>query len=148
MSQSPVLPLVKRQPAQRRAHKMKVENAIICDDVRKEDNGKHLIIGVYPNNMLVPKFPATLAPSLWIQLYLDEENETAIEFRIVQDDGKVLGCGSGVLPVSLAQPATTILPPSLIEIQKKCVLSFQIREKGKRWKTLKKVPVEKQPTKN
>lgn len=129
-------------------HKMKIENVIICDEVRKEDNGKHLIIGVYPNNMLVPEFPANLAPSIWMQLYLDQDKDTEIEFRIRQDDGKILGRGTGVLPMSRTQPATTSLPPSLIKVQKACVLSFQIREKGARWKTLKKVPVELRRAKN
>ena len=31
-----------------------------CDDFRTEDNGKHLIIGVYDDTMLLPKFPITV----------------------------------------------------------------------------------------
>lgn len=127
---------------------MKIENAIVCDEVRKEDNKKHLIIGVYPNNILVAKFPATLAPVLWTQIYLDQEKETDIEYRVKQDDNKILVAGSGVVPKSPLQPATFTLPHAVLEIQKACVLVFQIREKGKRWKTLKKIPVQKQPTKN
>lgn len=37
-----------------------IKHTIICDEVRKEDNGKRIIIGVYTNSILVPEFPFTL----------------------------------------------------------------------------------------
>lgn len=34
--------------------------AIFADDVRREDNGKLLLIGVYLDDLIVPKFPAAI----------------------------------------------------------------------------------------
>lgn len=34
--------------------------AIFADDVRREDNGKLLLIGVYIDDLIVPKFPAAI----------------------------------------------------------------------------------------
>ena len=40
-----------------------IKHMIVCDEVRREDNGKRIIIGVYTNTILVPEFPFVL-PSL------------------------------------------------------------------------------------
>lgn len=51
---------------------MIVEAVILCDQVRREDNGKLLLIGVYSDVITVPRLP------LPIQLTL------AVEIRVVQ----------------------------------------------------------------
>ena len=33
---------------------------LVCDDVRREDTGKQLIIGLYTPNVVVTQLPATL----------------------------------------------------------------------------------------
>lgn len=125
---------------------MKVQNAIVCDHVRKEDNGKHLIIGVYPNDILVPDFPATIAPVLWIQLIWDETaREMQTEFRVRRDDGEVLASGKGLVGVQdTAKTATFSLPPTPITIESECTLVFQMRKKKGRWKTLRETEVRRQ----
>jgi hypothetical protein len=51
---------------------MIVEAVVLCDAVRREDNGKLLLIGVYSDVIMVPRLPLT------IQLTL------AIEARVMQ----------------------------------------------------------------
>ncbi|WP_135507511.1 DUF6941 family protein [Roseovarius aestuariivivens] len=41
--------------------------AIFCDDIRREDNGKLLIIGAYGGNIIVNKLPVQLRLSIWIR---------------------------------------------------------------------------------
>ena len=124
---------------------MRIHNVIICDQVRKEDNGKHLLLGVYPADVLVSDFPTTIALVLWMQLYVDTTGEFDFEFRI-QKDKKRISRTKGTLNVEdHLYPATITLPPALIEIDGECTLSFQIREKNKRWKTVKELPVKKRP---
>jgi hypothetical protein len=48
--------------------KLKLVCGIVCDDIRREDNGKEIIIGVYSGSIVVPQFPATLLLSLWVGL--------------------------------------------------------------------------------
>lgn len=45
---------------------------LVCDDVRREDNGKLLILGVYNQIILVPQFPVVL-PMLTFLHYLDSD---------------------------------------------------------------------------
>jgi len=43
------------------ARKIRVHNFIVCDDIRREDNGKAILTGVYLGNMIVPGLPALLS---------------------------------------------------------------------------------------
>lgn len=43
---------------------MKFDYAILCDQVRREDNGKIFIIGVYASDIQVPSIPSTVLLSL------------------------------------------------------------------------------------
>ena len=124
---------------------MRIHNAIICDQVRKEDTGKHLLLGVYPVDVLVRDFPATIALVLWMQLYVDRNGEYEVEFR-TQNDKKSISRTKATMNVkNHLHPVTIALPSAPIEIDGECTLSFQIREKNKRWKTVKEVPVKKRP---
>ena len=124
---------------------MRIINAIICDQVRKEDTGKHLLLGVYPIDILVSDFPVAITLVLWMQLYLDTNGEFDVEFRI-QKDKKTISRTNAIISVKdHLHPATIALPPALIEVDGECTLSFQIREKNKRWKTAKELPVKKRP---
>jgi len=39
-------------------------SAIFCDDIRREDNGKELLIGVYSGSLQVPILPAPVMLSV------------------------------------------------------------------------------------
>lgn len=41
--------------------------SLVCDDIRREDNGKVMLIGVYVGEILVPAFPTELRLSVWSQ---------------------------------------------------------------------------------
>lgn len=43
-------------------------DAVFCDDIRQEDNGKHILIGVYPNDIMLPEFPIQVRLSLWARV--------------------------------------------------------------------------------
>ena len=50
-------------------------NAIICDDLRKEDNGKLIAIGIYTNDILLSNPEIQNAFSIWLKVEgLEEGN--------------------------------------------------------------------------
>lgn len=42
---------------------------IICDDIRREDNGKLLVIGAYDGGFVPGSIPSQFPLSLWLTLY-------------------------------------------------------------------------------
>lgn len=59
----------------------KVISFIVCEDVRREENGKELIIGVYSKNILVNSIPVTL-PQLTFRIVV-EATKPFREFKLV-----------------------------------------------------------------
>lgn len=120
---------------------MKIDNVIICDFIRKEDNGKPIMIGVYLENIQFLKFPATIGLTTWVQFHVGTKGKTEFEFRFLKDR-KPLATGAGELNIKDTKKQITLTVPTIaLVIEGPGTLSCQIREKGKRWQTLKKFPV-------
>lgn len=63
---------------------------LICDDVRIENNGKLLIIGLYLDTIVVTELPIVLQPLTFFHVY--EANETgkfAVTVELFAPEGKV-----------------------------------------------------------
>lgn len=46
---------------------LKITSAVLCEDVRKENNNKHLIVGAYGGSILLSKMPGTIAIALYLE---------------------------------------------------------------------------------
>jgi hypothetical protein len=59
-------------------------HATFCDDIRQEDNGKHLLIGVYNSVMYVPQFPFVALKMCFRIRYVERPNDASqpVQFRI------------------------------------------------------------------
>ena len=124
---------------------MKIHTAILCDEVRKEDNGKLFFLGVYPIDVLVYGFPTIIDPVLWVQLYMSRKGKVKLDFRVQKDKKNIRFFEASMKVKDHLRPVAIVLPPLPIEIDDDCILSYQVREKNKQWKTIKKFPVKKHP---
>jgi hypothetical protein len=63
----------------------KVRSWVICEDVRFEGNGKHILVGVYPGAIRLRKPPPVPAVRLfiWLQLELTKVDYGEYELRIL-----------------------------------------------------------------
>lgn len=59
-----------------------LSHTIICDDIRREDNGKFILIGVYPEMIMLNMLPAQLILSIWMQFKMQILEKTTLEFEI------------------------------------------------------------------
>jgi hypothetical protein len=84
---------------------------LVCDDFRREDNGKFILVGLYLPDMVVTQIPFTM-PTLSFFLNLESDRPGNFGFRITiqhQDSGTILGQAMGMIPV--LNPATPIIMP-------------------------------------
>jgi hypothetical protein len=83
---------------------------IFCDDVRQEDNGKLLLIGVYAGVMFVPSFPFA-APRLTFRVtYFEriQESTEPVQIRVYfPDDGQ----DSPTIKLDLSEDFRKAVPP-------------------------------------
>jgi hypothetical protein len=57
--------------------------SLFCDDLRQEDNGKQILIGLYSSDMLVNTFPIQLPNFRVLIVYHERLNESRLPVRIV-----------------------------------------------------------------
>ena len=120
---------------------MKFENAIICDEVRIENTGKHIIIGAYSNNISVPAFPAGIVLSIWSQFYADRNGDMNVELRVLANK-KEITRGLGRFQINdYKELVTSVYNGIPLQVQGEGMLTFQIRVANGRWKTFKKIPI-------
>jgi hypothetical protein len=119
--------------------KIDIEFAFICDEVRREDSGKLLIIGVYTYDILVINFPVSLVLTVVVSFNIDAPIETDFELK-VSHNGKVMGGGKGHFNL---QKSTIIGLPKipLQNISGPGELKFEIRFGDGAWQTLRKTPI-------
>ena len=125
---------------------MKFENAIICDEVRVEDTGKHIIIGVYSESIAVSDFPANLLLSFWIQFYVDRDGEIDIELRILSNKKQVAHARGKLIINDYKNIVTSAFNGIPVKAKDEGALTFQMREKDRKWKTFKKIVLRKSTT--
>ena len=63
--------------------------AILCDDVRRERNGKELLIGVYSGQVLLPEMPQVFFPVFWVPFETLDATAHKVQFRLIGIDGHV-----------------------------------------------------------
>lgn len=60
---------------------MRVHNLTVCDQVRVENNGKFLLIGVYTNTILLSQFPSHFGLNIWLLVEPDAVGSRPFAFR-------------------------------------------------------------------
>jgi hypothetical protein len=128
---------------QNRAH-IKALFGLFCDDIRLEASGKQILIGVYPGDIVLQSFPATIAISSWVA-FTREGNigeQLSVEFRIINTSGQALGYGSLVLTFTRPGDEGAIaLPPLPISLTTPDTLSLQLRQHDGDWQTVRSIGV-------
>lgn len=90
---------------------VKEKYTIICDEVRQENNGKFIIIGVYNGNITIPQIPFML-PSLTFFQTLESDRPGMLNVRMkIQhlESGKNLVEGMGAINFVRPGPGVSAL---------------------------------------
>ncbi|MDX8534301.1 hypothetical protein RFM41_24565 [Mesorhizobium sp. VK25A] len=61
---------------------------IFCDDIRVASGGKHILIGIYGGNIILPSLPASFQISLWVRIFGLPLGEHSFQAHVGGSDGK------------------------------------------------------------
>lgn len=88
---------------------------LLCDEVRQENNGKFLVIGLYTPDISVPQLPFAMASlSFFNVIETSAAGDIDLAFRLEQGESLIAG-GSGKMTVG--QPGFGAIPIKLGPIQ-------------------------------
>lgn len=95
-------------------------DAILCDEIRQESNGKLFAIGIYSHDIQFPEFPATAFLTIWLRflnfpegVHPNKLRITANEKNLHELEGELVSNGETVsqafvqsIPVEFSEPGS------------------------------------------
>ena len=124
-------------------HPVTVRFGLVCEQVRREDTGKLLIIGAFGHDITVVSLPARLVLTLVIGIWskgpvVDHAIEVQTSFN-----GEPIHSGRGRVTISEAGAELIVLSNIAIQLEQPGELEFKAKLGVDRWKTVTVMPVRK-----
>ena len=96
---------------------LRKEYVVLCDEVRQENNGKFILIGVYAPDMTVTQLPATLAfLTFFVVMTDDRPDQHQFRLQVANlETGQVVAQGMGGFQSQ--RPGMVVLPIRIGPIQ-------------------------------
>lgn len=123
---------------------LRIQSAVICEDVRKEQSGKTILLGVYAGDMVFVTNSSGPFPTqkiLWVQAECLSNESTMAEFQISYNDKELMTVKqespSGKKGRVFAFPITRIG----MSVEAPASLDVKFREPGGRWKKILRQPI-------
>jgi hypothetical protein len=121
-----------------------VKTVVVCDDVRREENGKDILIGVYSAGVLVAQFPAPLQFTFWIQFKGTGIGETTIQFRLMGGEDVKFAEGRVQMQLLREGLGSISVGPLPLMLQVSTPLTLQMKQAmDADWHTIEEIPVSK-----
>lgn len=128
--------------------KIKLTTALFCEDVRREDNGKLILIGMFGRNIGVPSFPASIGIQCALIIEVEKPGPSKLEFEI-RFNGEPKGKGRGVAEHVETGRAILSTPFLMIgEIEESGTLSLAVAEEGQEFREIASIPIDGPPMQN
>jgi hypothetical protein len=108
----------------------KVAAVVLCDDIRQEQNNKHILIGVYNGTIVVQEFPAQFQLSWWIQIFPTETGQFHLDIQLTKDERDILlraGVGYDIREMDWA---SMVLPRISLQFHGPGKMQLQMKQKS------------------
>lgn len=92
-------------------------HTIICDDVRREDNGKLIVLGMYMGTITVPMLPFTFPTLTVLSLFSGDRPESfpwRLSIQNLENNSQVLAEARGF--ANVAAPGQGVMPVKFVAV--------------------------------
>ncbi len=120
---------------------LKVLYSLLCDDIRREDNGKLIIIGLYGADVVLPVAPVALRFDYLLALRADAPGDAEAKVRVIHNGRPIFAATGKMHFADQQQVALNALKGIVVQVEKDCALDFQLSLNGGRFRSVLKVPV-------
>ena len=115
-----------------------IGSVILCDDIRKEDTGKGILIGVYSGNITVFRFPTAASLSVWIEHDVTEIGKFEFHCRLLLDDEIEVVSIAGELDAKELGPGDFAFGGISTQLQREGYLSIQFKIADQEWTEIRR----------
>jgi hypothetical protein len=115
---------------------------VICDDIRQETNGKHILIGVYGGNILVPEANFSLQLCMWIEFIATSCGTETMHIRVSYAKN-VIVVMKAELEINEIGPMAVATPGVPVQGASEGDVVIEISSDGQNWKEIKRKSVRK-----
>jgi len=123
-------------------NKIVVQSALICEDIRFEINGKHILVGVYSSDIGVSQFPTRMSLCSWVQFYSKIAGDVQIGIRVITPKEIDVFNMTGTARFQQEETVATILIPNFdFEIQQEGDFLIQLKENDNEWRNILSLPI-------
>lgn len=122
---------------------LKIENAILCEDVRRELNGKHTIIGAVSQGFSVASLPGQIRIAAYLEVKFANSGRQEVFIRIGYGKEKAAAIIKAELEISDASAPIGLPVPSFnLMVQEPGHLTLEVSSDEKQWKRAFRRPIE------
>ena len=123
---------------------LKILSSVVCEDIRQENNGKQILIGVY-NSVLVQQFPVVLSLAFWIQYLPTQTGKFKSGLRVVSGDTTFLDINADIeIPaIELSSFNIVGIPFAL---QTETTLKVELKQPSGQWEFVREFSVRRRPS--
>ena len=114
----------------------KVKDALVCDEARREDNGKHFLIGVYSGDIVVPA-PTTLKLCVWMVGEKSKTEDVSVQVKVETLDVAGSMRSSNTFTFNIVQDGneyTVLQIQSLVSIESAGAVVVAVNDGDSNWK--------------
>ena len=125
-------------------NKIIVTCSLFCDDVRREDNGKRIVIGTYTKGLSVQKVPSDIGLTILVAGRTEHggEGELPFAFRVMQDDLEIGGISATAVFEDVGEdyhPFELSFGSVGIQIQRKGFVILEMKQGDDEWVELNRL---------
>lgn len=115
---------------------VKIKNAILCEDIRKEVSNKLILIGVYSGNILVTKLPTNISLNYYFDTIVKTSGIHQIYIRLSGPGKDSLVLGAGIDASEDNAHGAVTGPKMEVLLEREGTIKIAVSADKKSWKTV------------
>ena len=124
--------------------KVRLINGFLCDDIRREGNGKLIAIGIYTSKIVTGTFPGGLVLNALVNAVFYEIGDTTFKIRLTAD-GEVRSEVVVGATVGRVGPDWIPIPLGFVTFDKPSIIALSSEASGNKWKVFHEIRIELGP---
>jgi hypothetical protein len=121
----------------------RILTALACDDIRREETGKLIAIGIYARNIRFNQLPAASVISFLAIAETDQIGEFPLEFRVIKDGkDQIYQTKQGKLKTAERGRTLINVPNVVVEVSEPSKLTLEYNYNNQGWQAATDILIE------